>query len=130
MSLVWIFYEMQKQPSIGVLMKRCSENIQQIDKRTPMPKCDFNKVAKQLCWNHISACVLSCQFAAYFQNNFSKEHLWRAASGNALVLEETVVGVLSHFLRSSYPEVFCKIDFLKDFFKFRGKHLCQSLFFN
>ena len=28
--------------------KRCSENIQQIYKRMPMPKCDFNKVAKQL----------------------------------------------------------------------------------
>ena len=28
-------------------MKRCSENMQQIYRRTPMPKCDFNKVAKQ-----------------------------------------------------------------------------------
>ena len=35
----------QKQPSRGVLMKRCSENMQQIYKKTPMPKCDFNKVA-------------------------------------------------------------------------------------
>ena len=38
----------QKQPSRGVLKKRCSENMQQIFRRTPMPKCDFNKVAKQL----------------------------------------------------------------------------------
>ena len=37
----------QKQPSRGVLRKRCSENMQQIYRRTPMPKCDFNKVAKQ-----------------------------------------------------------------------------------
>ena len=28
-----------KQPSRGVLKKRCSENMQQIYKRTPMPKC-------------------------------------------------------------------------------------------
>ena len=35
-----------KQPYRGVLRKRCSEDIQQIYKRTPMPKCDFNKVAK------------------------------------------------------------------------------------
>ena len=35
----------QKQPSTGVLRKRCSENLQQIYWRTPMPKCDFNKVA-------------------------------------------------------------------------------------
>ena len=27
---------------------RCSENIQQIYRRTPLPKRDFNKVAKQL----------------------------------------------------------------------------------
>ena len=36
---------LQKQPSRGVLRKRCSENMQQIYRRTPMPKCDFNKVA-------------------------------------------------------------------------------------
>ena len=30
----------QKQPSIGVLRNRCSENMQQIYKRTPMQKCD------------------------------------------------------------------------------------------
>ena len=29
----------------GFLKKRCSENMQQIYRRTPMPKCDFNKVA-------------------------------------------------------------------------------------
>ena len=36
----------QKQPSRCVIMKRCSENKEQIYKRTPMPKCDYNKVAK------------------------------------------------------------------------------------
>ena len=30
-------------------MKRCSENMHQIYKRTPMPKCDFNKVALHGC---------------------------------------------------------------------------------
>ena len=38
----------QKQPPRGVPRKMCSENMQQIYKRTPMAKCDFNKVAKQL----------------------------------------------------------------------------------
>ena len=33
----------QKQLSRGVPRKRCSENMQQIYRRTPMPKCDFNK---------------------------------------------------------------------------------------
>ena len=32
--------------------------------------------------------------------------------------------------RSSRPEVFCKNGVLKNFAKFTGKHLCQSLFFN
>ena len=32
----------QKQPLRGVPMKRCSEKL------TPMPKCDFDKVALQL----------------------------------------------------------------------------------
>ena len=62
----------QKQPSRCVPRKRCSENMQQIYRRTPMPKCDFNKVAKQLYWNCTSAWVFSCKFAAYFQNTFSK----------------------------------------------------------
>ena len=45
-----------------------------------MSKCDLNKVAKQLYWNHNSAWVLACKFAAYFQTTFFQEHFWRAAS--------------------------------------------------
>ena len=37
-------------------------------------------VAKQLNWNHTSAWVHSCKIAAYFQNTFSWEYLWGAAS--------------------------------------------------
>ena len=33
---------MQSQSSRGVLRKRCSENIQQIYRRTTVPKCDFS----------------------------------------------------------------------------------------
>ena len=72
----------QKQPFRDVLRKRCSENIQQIYWRTPMPKCNFNRVAKQLYWNCTSAWVFSCKFVAYFQNNFLREHVWRATSGS------------------------------------------------
>ena len=68
----------QKQPTTGVLRKKCSENVQQffrkecsenmqqVFKRTPMPNCDINKVALQLYCNHTSACVFSSKFAAYF----------------------------------------------------------------
>ena len=53
--------------------------MQQTYRRTPMSKCDFNKVAKQLYWNRILARVF-CKFAVYFQNTFSEEHICRAAS--------------------------------------------------
>ena len=70
----------QSQPFRGVLIKRCSENMLETYRRTPMPKCDFNKVAKELYWNLTSTWAFSCKYAAYFQNTFSSEHLWRAAS--------------------------------------------------
>ena len=38
----------QKQHSVGVLIKRWSENMEQVYRKTPMPKCDFKKVAKQV----------------------------------------------------------------------------------
>ena len=37
------FNKIQKQPSTGVLKKKCSENMLPIYGRTPMPTCDFNK---------------------------------------------------------------------------------------
>ena len=37
-----------KEPSSGVLRKMCSENMQQIYRRTPMPKCDSNKAIKAM----------------------------------------------------------------------------------
>ena len=48
----------QKQPTRGVLKKRCSENMQQIYRRTPMPKCDFSKVAATLLKSHFGMGVL------------------------------------------------------------------------
>ena len=32
--------------------------------------------------------------------------------------------------RGSYPEMFCRKGAFRNFIKFTGKHLCQSLFFN
>ena len=55
-SFCWIQFRINytrylslKQPSRGLLWKRCSENMQLIYRRTPMPNCDFNTVAKHLC---------------------------------------------------------------------------------
>ena len=54
--------------------------MQQIYRRTLMRKSDFNKVVLQRYWNRTSEWVFSCKFATYFQNTFSQEPLWRAAS--------------------------------------------------
>ena len=43
-----IRFYLQKQQPRGILNKRCSENMQQIYRRTPMPKYDFNNVATLL----------------------------------------------------------------------------------
>ena len=58
----------QKKSSRSVFKKRCSENMQQMYRRTPLSKCNFNKVAFQLYWNRTLAWVFSRKFAAYFQN--------------------------------------------------------------
>ena len=42
-SILKINWNFQKQLLRGVPRKRCSENMQQIYKRTPMPKCDFKE---------------------------------------------------------------------------------------
>ena len=61
---------MQKQPPRGVPRKRCSENMQQIYRRTPMPKRDFNKVALQhtskSSFLNISACFPKGCSAEYY----------------------------------------------------------------
>ena len=63
----------EKQPSRGVLIKRCSENMSQIHRRTPMPKCDFNKVATQLIeitlWHQRSPVNLLHIFGTPFPKN-------------------------------------------------------------
>ena len=63
--------ELQKQPSKDVLRKRYSENMQQIFKKTPMLKCDLNKDAKASLLKSHLIWLLTCKFAAYFQNTFS-----------------------------------------------------------
>ena len=63
---------LQKQPPREVLNKRCSKNMQQSYGRTPMPKCDFNKVAKQLYWNHTSHECSPINLLYIFRTPFAK----------------------------------------------------------
>ena len=46
-----------------------------------------------------------------------------------LIIHRWLTLLHSATLGSSRPEVFCKEDVLRNFAKFTGKHLCQSLFF-
>ena len=71
---------LQKQPSTGVLRKICSENMQQVYRRTLISKgvsikllCNFIEITLR------HGCFF-CKCAAYFQNTFSWEYLWRATS--------------------------------------------------
>ena len=67
-----VFAQIPRSSHPGVFFrKRYSEHMKQIYRRTLMPKCDFNNVAKQLYWNRTLAWVFSCKFAVYFQNTFS-----------------------------------------------------------
>ena len=59
-ELIIVTWYRQKQSSRGVPRKKCSENMQQIYRRTPMPKFDFLK-------SHFGM-SLSCKFAVYFRN--------------------------------------------------------------
>ena len=59
----------QNQPPIGVLWKSCCENMQQIYRRTPMQKCDFNKVALHF---GMGVWVFSCKFLHIFRKTFAK----------------------------------------------------------
>ena len=90
-----------------------------------MPKCEFNKVAKQLYWNHTSAWVFSSKFAAYFQNTFPEKHLWMASSEYKIsgiikvewIIDPWTEGCLERFLwtkwRSSHLGCSIKKMFLK-----------------
>ena len=60
----------QKQQTRGVFSKRCSENMLQIYRRTPMPKCYFNKVAK----NTSERLLLNS--AKFFRTSFFTEQHW------------------------------------------------------
>ena len=67
-----LFKQLQKQPSRGVLKKRCSKIYSKFTGEHPCRSAISIKFLT-------SARAFSCKFAAYFQNTFSQEHLWVAA---------------------------------------------------
>ena len=68
---------MKKQSPRGVLIERCAETMQQIYKRTPMLKCDFNiKLQCNLIGNK-SISIGGLIFAVFFQNTFFKAAIFQ-----------------------------------------------------
>ena len=65
---------------------------------------------------------LKCQIVINFS---SGSHFLQTRWENLAASNETRI-----ISGSSLPEVFCKKCVLRNFAKFTGKHLCQSLFFN
>ena len=58
---------------------------------------------------------------------FLRKYPWNYSL--SIAIKVSTKGCIS-YCRSSGPEVFCKKGVLRNFTKFTGKHLCQSLFFN
>ena len=74
-----------------------------------MPKCNFNKVSKQLYRNYTSTWVFSCICAAYFQNTFFTEHLWKTISASFIFLFVIHATEFSHTFNDMSSSHFCFI---------------------
>ena len=99
---IWRKYRLfkwQKQPSRNVLIKRCSENMQQIYSGTPMLKCDFNKL--QIC----------CIFL---------EHLFLRTCLEGVFWYTNIMNTSSFNDKYSSLNTFCNLIIKKDYFDLRG----------
>ena len=77
---------------------------------------------------HLFIVELSCENSERLKalTSFSKYH-HRCLTSSLFV---SALKLVLHALQKQPPEVFYKKCILKNFAKFTGKHLCQSLFFN
>ena len=75
----------RKHPFRGVLIKRCSENMQQIYKRTPMPKCDSNFIEITLRDVCSPVNLLYVVFRTPFSKNTSRGLLLQCLSNHTII---------------------------------------------
>ena len=124
-----------RQPSRGVLKKRCSENIQQFTGEHP-------------CWNVISR-KLQCNFVKiplrYECSPVNLLHIFRPPFRKnifgwlPLKSYGNLMDIICYFFlkiwnfwplfTSRYKSSYVRKDVLRNFAKFKEKHMCQSLFF-
>ena len=74
---------MKKQPARVDLRKSCSENMQQIYRRAPIPNCDFNKrnFIEITLWDGCSPVYLLHIFRTPFPKNTSNGCICRCLTG-------------------------------------------------
>ena len=90
-------YYLQKQPSKGVFRKRCPENMQQIYRRTPMSKCNFNNAT--LCKALISIMKL------YWNLTLTCSFYKNTSEGSFLSIKIQKYSSYDHYIRTSSNDV-------------------------
>ena len=99
--------------------------------RTGCYCCLSNFTWNQLCWSFFFSKVAWLRVCNFFALtaldmvlNTPLSHKRSTQYYNADVCKDP------NYYKNSRPEVFCKKGVLRNFAKFTGKHLCQSLFFS
>ena len=76
-------------------------------------------------WDNLFGYMLSSLFTKHkvmkWKDKFSRQHIKKISR---------TLRMSNYSIQKEPPEVFCKKAILKNFAKFTGKHLCQSLFFH
>ena len=121
--------KLQKQPPRGVLKKRCSENMQQIYRRTPMSKCPLsNQIWPVVTCVHVDYKNMR-HILKYEEIRLPHEEI-RLHEERRLTHEIVFVLILYFIGRGSHSQMCFKIDVLRNFAIIKGEPLCWSLFFN
>ena len=131
--------ELQKQPTRGILGKRCSENMQQIYKRTLILKCDFIEITLRHGCSPVNCCIFSEHL---FLGIILVGCLWNYNYIFVKWIKKVIVFCIEYFFCwcteaknffsnycwRSHLQMFFKIGVLRNFALFTRKHLCWSLF--
>ena len=146
------FHLLSEQSSEDVLKKSYSENLQQIFRIPPMPKCDFKEVAKQLYWNHSLVWVFFVNVLHIFRTPFPKNtfgglllcckiYAFYHETSSGAILIQTIIGkknksktVINNQKKwqklkdqTNPPDMFLGKGVLKICSKFIAEHTCLSV---
>ena len=95
-----------------------------------MQKLQENTSNRVLCVRKGSLNLDSCYMTLFFKNNDASGNMKQFKLQFIVSPRPCYKSFRTPTGRRSHPEMFCKKGVLRNFAKFTGKHLCQSLFFN